>query len=165
MKNIVLMLVTILLVPLSVPATCQTSSSNPTNARDTSQFRDRLQQLYDAWSDLDPSKPAKFYAKDVNLTFFDITPMKYKGWNEYAAGVPKAFADYKSGKFTVGDDLQVHRHGNLTWATCTWTGDLTRKDGSHENATGRYTAVWEKRGKDWLIVHEHMSVPLGPPAK
>ena len=112
-----------------------------------------------------PSKAAKFYAKDANLTFFDIAPMKYTGWNEYAAGVPKAFADYKSGKFTVGDDLQVHRHGNLTWATCTWTGDLTKKDDTLEKAAGRYTVVFEKRGKDWLIVHEHMSAPLGAPAK
>jgi ketosteroid isomerase-like protein len=25
---------------------------------------------------------------------------------------------------------------------------------------GRHTAIWEKRGAKWLIVHEHVSAPL-----
>ena len=166
MKRIVFAAFTFLLVALPLSAGPQYGSSSKSNdTGEAAQFRARIQQLYDAWSEFDPSKAAKFYAKDANLTFFDIAPMKYTGWNEYAAGVPKAFADYKSGKFTVGDDLQVHRHGNLTWATCTWTGDLTKKDDTLEKAAGRYTVVFEKRGKDWLIVHEHMSAPLGAPAK
>src|SRR5437588_6463264 len=125
MKKIVFATVICFLVALPVSARPQygSSSSSTSDTGDAAQFRGRIQALYDAWSDLDSSKAAKFYAKDADLTFFDIMPMKYTGWNEYAAGVPKAFSDYKSGKFTVGDDLQVHRHGNLTWATCTWTAD------------------------------------------
>jgi ketosteroid isomerase-like protein len=38
-----------------------------------------------------------------------------------------------------------------------------KKDGSKEAMDGRWTLVWEKRGDDWLVVHEHFSVPLGPP--
>ena len=37
-------------------------------------------------------------------------------------------------------------------------------DGTKEDVEGRYTVVLEKRGDDWLIVHEHMSVPA-PVAK
>ncbi|PYP66397.1 MAG: DUF4440 domain-containing protein, partial [Gemmatimonadetes bacterium] len=32
--------------------------------------------------------------------------------------------------------------------------------GGKEQLAGRYTAVLEKRGKAWLLLHEHMSVPL-----
>jgi uncharacterized protein (TIGR02246 family) len=124
------------------------------------EIRTTLQQLYAAWSDLDPAKAAKFYAKDANLTFFDVAPFKYSGWSEYAAGVPKAFADYRSAKFTLNDDLTVHRQGSLAWATSTWQADLTKKDGSNQHLEGRYTAVLEKRDKNWLVIHEHMSVPL-----
>jgi ketosteroid isomerase-like protein len=124
--------------------------------------RDTLQRLYAAWSDLDPAKAAPFYAKDADLVFFDIAPMKYASWSEYAAGVPEAFAPYKSGHFTLNDDLRVHRQGKLAWATGTWRGDLVKKDGGSEHMEGRYTAVLEKRGKDWLVVHEHMSVPPPP---
>ena len=118
-----------------------------------------LKQLYAAWGDLDPQKAAPFYAKDADLTFFDIAPMKYQGWSGYAAGVPQAFAPYKSGKFTLNDDLRTHRHGNLAWATATWHAELTKKDGSIEKPEGRYTAVLEKRDGKWLVVHEHMSLP------
>jgi len=126
-------------------------------------FRAHLQKLYDAWSDLDPAKAAPFYAKEGDHVFFDIAPLKYTGWTEYAEGVPKAFSAYSSGKFTLGKDLRVHRHGNLTWVTATWRAELLKKDGIKENAEGRYTAILEKRGDDWLIVHEHMSVPAPPP--
>jgi ketosteroid isomerase-like protein len=122
-------------------------------------FRAHLQKLYDAWSDLDPAKAAPFYAKEANHVFFDVAPLKYNGWTQYADGVPKAFAAYSSGKFTLGNDLRVHLHGNLAWATATWSGELLKKDGTKENAEGRYTVVLRKRGDDWLIVHEHMSVP------
>lgn len=163
MRKISSLVFSLLLVVCTISAAAQRKKAAEGGTGDTSQFRNLLQQVYDAWSDLDPSKAAKFYAKDAGLTFFDIKPMKYTGWAEYAAGVPNAFSDYSSGKFTMGDDLEVHRHGNLTWATCTWTGDLTKKDGTHEDAAGRHTIVWEKRGKDWLIAHEHMSVPLQTP--
>lgn len=122
-----------------------------------------LRALYAAWGDLDPAKAAPFYAKDADLTFFDIAPMKYNGWAEYETGVPKAFAPYKSGKFTLNDDLRVHRQGNQAWATATWHAELTKKDGSKENPEGRYTAVLEKRGAKWLVVHEHMSLPAPSP--
>jgi ketosteroid isomerase-like protein len=124
------------------------------------EIRTALQRLYAAWSDLDPAKTAKFYAKDADLTFFDVAPLKYTGWSEYAGGVPIAFADYRSGKFTLNDDLTVHRQGSLAWATSTWQAELTKKDGSNQHMEGRYTAVLEKRGKDWLVIHEHMSMPL-----
>jgi uncharacterized protein (TIGR02246 family) len=126
-------------------------------------FRGLIERLYQAWSDLDPAKAAPFYAKDADLTFFDIAPLKYTGWTQYAEGVPKAFAAYASGKFTLGKDFRAHRHGSLAWATATWRAELLKKDGTKENAEGRYTVVLEKRGEDWLVVHEHMSVPAPPP--
>ncbi len=125
------------------------------------EIRATLEKLYAAWSDLDPAKAAPFYAKDADLTFFDVAPMKYTGWVEYAAGVPQAFAPYRSGSFTLNDDLRVHRQGDWAWATATWRAELTKKDGSQEHLEGRYSVVLEKRGKQWLVVHEHMSAPLG----
>jgi ketosteroid isomerase-like protein len=34
------------------------------------------------------------------------------------------------------------------------------KDGKTEEIDARHTAIWEKRGGKWLIVHEHVSVPM-----
>jgi ketosteroid isomerase-like protein len=135
---------------------------SPTPDAADANVRDTLQRLYTAWSDLDPAKAAPFYAKDADLVFYDIAPMNYTSWSAYAAGVPEAFAPYKSGRFTLNDDLRVHRQGSLAWATGTWQADLVKKVGGAEHMEGRYTAVLEKRGKEWLVVHEHMSVPPPP---
>jgi ketosteroid isomerase-like protein len=152
------MLATVLLVGI-LHAQTQSSADKASD----SAVRDTLHRLFAAWSDLNPAKTAHFYAKDRGLVFFDIAPMKYDGWSEYEAGVPKAFAPYKSGKFSLNDDLRVHRQGNLAWATATWGADLLKKAGGTEHMEGRYTGVLEKRGKDWLVIHEHMSVP--PPGQ
>lgn len=126
-------------------------------------FKARMQALFNAWGALDPAKAAPFYAKDADLDFYDVAPMKYHGWAAYAEGVKNQFAAFASAKFTVGDDVQTHQVGNTAWGTATWHGDLLKKDGTKQPVDGRYTCVWEKRGKEWLLVHEHMSVPLGPP--
>jgi len=157
-KNILVAALTMLLA--TSPALAQKKAARNTAGSD--EIKTVLEKLFAAWSDLDPAKAAPFYAKDADLTFFDIAPLKYNGWSEYTEGVPKAFAAYRSGKFTLNDDLRTHRHGNLAWASATWRAELTKKDGSKENPEGRYTAVLEKRGQQWLLIHEHMSLPAPP---
>jgi ketosteroid isomerase-like protein len=139
------------------------ASGKPKSAATSYDFKARMQGLFEAWSALDPAKAAPFYAKDADLDFYDIAPMKYHGWAEYADGVKTQFAPFTSAKFTVGDDVRTHQVGNTAWGTATWHGELLKKDGGKQALDGRYSCVWEKRGKEWLVVHEHMSVPLGPP--
>jgi hemoglobin len=127
-------------------------------------FKALMRKELDAWETLDPTKVAAFYAKDADNTFFDLAPLKYKGWAEYEEGAKKVLADFASVKFTINDDAQVHQHGNLGWATATFHADFVTKSGGKEPMDARWTLVWEKRGKDWLIVHEHVSVPLPPAA-
>jgi ketosteroid isomerase-like protein len=33
------------------------------------------------------------------------------------------------------------------------------KTGQKKSIEARHTAIWEKRGAKWIIVHEHVSVP------
>ena len=160
-RNFIALVAISLLSTLALSAESQSRSGPRQLAASDAEIRATLEKLYAAWSDLDPAKTAQFYAKDADLAFFDVAPMKYNGWAEYAAGVPQAFAAYRSGKFTLNDDLGVHRHGSWAWATATWHAELTKKDGSQEHVEGRYSAVLEKRGEQWLVVHEHMSVPMG----
>jgi ketosteroid isomerase-like protein len=114
-----------------------------------------------SWETFDISQISKYYASDANLTYFDLAPMKYNDWSEYAAGVQKAFFEpNKSLKFKVNDDLQVHSHGALAWATFTFGADVVSKQGAASHLDGRWTMVLEKRPKGWIVVHEHVSVPL-----
>jgi ketosteroid isomerase-like protein len=118
-----------------------------------------VQKIWDGWATLDASKQKQYYAQGPHV-FFDIAPLKYASWDEYEAGVTKELADYKAAKFTVNDDLQIHKSGDAYWITATVASDMTHKSGKREMASFRWTAVFERKDGKWLIVHEHVSEPL-----
>jgi len=120
-----------------------------------------LQKIWDGWATLDPANTAKYYDATNPHTFFDIAPLKYNSWEEYEKGVKGVLAGYKSAKFTVNDDAQIHAHGDLVWATATVADQMTKKDGKVEMGNFRWTVVFENEDGKWVIVHEHVSAPLG----
>jgi hemoglobin len=125
-------------------------------------FKALMRKTLDAWETLGSANAAPFYAKDADSVFFDVAPLRYDGWAEYAAGVRKNFPDLASVKFTPSD-IRVHPHGNLTWATANLHFEMAIRSGATQSLDGRWTLIWEKRGADWLIVHEHVSAPLASP--
>ena len=133
-------------------------------AQDVSaEFRPLVEKIVAAWATLDPSKPGEYYAKDPGLTFFDVAPLKYGGWQEYEDGWVKMIQDWKSLKIAVNPDFKATRMGNAVWATSTMHFDIEPKKGAVMKSEGRATQVWERRGDNWLIVHEHISVPMAEP--
>lgn len=126
------------------------------------ELRDLVPRIVAAWGSLDVSKVEPYYAADADLAYFDLVPMKYNNWAEYRVGVQKAlFEPNTSIKLKVNDDLRVHSRGNLAWATFTFGADITNKQGAASRLDGRWTMVLEKRAKGWIVVHEHVSAPLG----
>jgi len=79
--------------------------------------------------------------------------------------VKQALAMFQSLKFTLHDDAKVHRAGNLAWGTATWSGQGKLKNGNGVGLEGRWTVIWEKKSGNWLVVHEHFSVPWTPEAE
>jgi uncharacterized protein (TIGR02246 family) len=121
----------------------------------------RLKAVMDAWSTGDYEHAAPYFAKDANVVLFDLTSTEYKGWDAYIAGMEKFYASYDSIDFRLNDDAVVRQLGPLAYATATWDGLATLKDRNKQHFTVRWTAVLEKRGSEWLVVHLHASVPLG----
>ena len=136
--------------------------AQPKKAAPDAEFKALIEAYYTAWSTLDPENAAKYYAKDADLIFYDIAPMKYNGWAEYKAGVMTAFFNtVSSGKLVPNiNDLKVTRRGNIAWTTLTFHLSAKPKAGGSMELDARHTAIWEKRGGHWLIVHEHISAPL-----
>ena len=118
-----------------------------------------LQRIWDGWSTLDPANTAQYYATGPHV-FFDIAPLKYGSWDEYAKGSQALITAYKSAKFTLNDDLAIHPHGDLVWATATVAEQMTTKAGKVEMGNFRWTAIFENIDGKWLIVHEHVSEPI-----
>lgn len=119
-----------------------------------------LQQVMTAWETLDPARAAVFYAKDQGLVFYDFLPRKYSGWAAYDKGVREGLSDARSLSLKLANDADIHVSGSTAWATATVDVDLTLKDGTRVRLDGRWTSIWERRGNEWLIVHEHTSAPL-----
>jgi ketosteroid isomerase-like protein len=126
----------------------------------TAFFRPHFEKVYSAWSTLDASKPSMFYAKDPGLAFFDISPLKYRGWQEYEDGFKKVAANYKSIQITVGPDFHATQAGNIAWVTYTLDLVMSPQTGNAVNVQARGTDILEKRGEEWTIIHEHVSVPM-----
>ena len=130
-------------------------------ASDDATFRKLTDSYCVAWSSGNPANAAKFYAKNDGEVFYDLAPFSYNSWKEYETGVQKEFFDTAASvTLTAGKELKTTRRGNVAWTTVPMHLIEKTKDGKTIELNVRYTGIWEKRGKNWLLVHEHLSVPL-----
>lgn len=130
-------------------------------ATDDASFRKLTDAYCAAWSSGSADAPAKYYAKERGMVFYDLTPFAYHSWNEYHEGVQKEFLESaESIKLTAGKDLKVTRRGMIAWTTVPMHLTEKTKDGKTAELDLRYTGIWEKRGGSWVLVHEHLSTPL-----
>src|SRR5260370_41887484 len=84
-------------------------------ATDDATFRKLIDSLCVAWSAGNADAPAKFYAKDSGLVFYDVAPFMYHGWKEYHDGGQKEILDNVSEiKLTAGKDLKVTPPGMMS---------------------------------------------------
>ena len=131
-------------------------------ATEESTFRKLIDGYCAAWSSGNPDNAAKYYVQEEGAVFYDLAPFSYHSWKEYRAGVQKQFFDnLASAKLTAGKDMKVTRRANIAWMTVPMHLSTTGKDGKTSEYEVRYTGIWEKRGASWLLVHEHLSAPLG----
>jgi len=118
-----------------------------------------MQKTWDGWNTLNPANAAQFYASGQN-TFFDLAPLKYESWDEYQQGAAKLLTDFKSATFTINDDAKIYPAGQYAWGTATVKYDMTHQSGKRDMGNMRWTVIWQKQDGKWLIVHEHVPMPL-----
>ena len=103
----------------------------------------------------------KIYAPGPELLVYDlITPRQYMGFDAYKKDWQDTLAMMgKDLKFDI-DDVSVTADGKLAWSHSiqhiTWTG----ADGKPGELTVRVTDCYRKINGAWLIVLEHVSVPI-----
>ena len=135
---------------------------NTSGQQTDQELRALVPKIVASWETFDLSKIEPYYATDADLTYFDLAPLKYNNWAEYRATVPKVlFEPNTSLKLKLNDDLRIHSRGPFAWTTFTFGADITNKQGAASHLDGRWTMVLEKRAKGWIVVHEHVSAPLG----
>ena len=103
----------------------------------------------------------KVYVPDQSLVVFDvIPPRQYVGADAYRKDW-KGFLDSLNGPITVElNDLAIVSDHNLAYGHSIQRVAGTDKQGKALDLTVRLTDVYKKIKGHWLIIHEHVSVPV-----
>jgi ketosteroid isomerase-like protein len=129
------------------------------NQTEAGVVRKRLSDCYKAWELLDMKKLAPFYSKEPgNVIFNDIEPVKLEGWEEFKEAETKIMSRFSTWKVEP-NDVRVTAWDNVAVSTATPLLTGKSKAGKSYSLTIRHTAVWERKGDSWLIIHEHWSIP------
>ena len=104
----------------------------------------------------------KIWANDESVTVFEQGHANY-GWKDYRDNhLGPEMKEMKNTKYLLSD-IKAKVAGSTAWATFKYTisADIGAR---HVDGAGLGTAVLEKRGPQWQIVHWHTSAPRRAPA-
>ncbi|HEY7887837.1 MAG TPA: nuclear transport factor 2 family protein [Steroidobacteraceae bacterium] len=139
----------------------------PVHAANTAASRDKA-----AIEALEARFAAAFNAKDVNaimqlyepgpgLFVFDAAPPRqHVGWADYKADWEDTFKAMPSVSHFSISDLTITVVGPVAYGHSIQTGVFTGANGSKGRFVVRVTDVYRKIHGAWLIVQEHVSVPV-----
>ncbi|HEY2444376.1 MAG TPA: nuclear transport factor 2 family protein [Rhizomicrobium sp.] len=118
-------------------------------------------RFLDAFNAKDVDAIMKAYVSDKSLFVFDVgVPRQHVGADDYRKDWKDFFATFKGPiKVTLGD-LDVTAEGNLGYGRSIQHVTGTDTKGKPVDFTVRVTDAYRKIGDNWLIVQEHVSVPV-----
>ena len=103
----------------------------------------------------------KVYEPNESLHVFDVTPPReYIGAKAYRKNWEDFLALYKGPLKLTISDLKVEAGGTVGYSHSIQRVVGTDTKGQLSDLTVRLTDVYRKIGGHWLIVHEHVSIPV-----
>jgi uncharacterized protein (TIGR02246 family) len=129
------------------------------NAVSEEEIRKRIETLLDGIRNGDLGALKTVFAPD--LVSFDVEPpLRHLGAEKKMENWEKVFTVYRPPLRYEVRDLTVLVDGSLavTYAVNRISGTLT--NGTEAGMWVRWSAVWQRIDGEWLIVHDHGSVPL-----
>ena len=124
--------------------------------------RTRLQERHEAhvkaWNDFDLSALGEIYDSEC-LIFDTIPPPKFCNLNEFLAHVTPVRQSYSSFSLRTFDHIvrvDERRDDRIGWIASRYELEVRRADAVLRR-WGRWTEIYEKRGKDWKLIHLHSS--------
>lgn len=151
---------------LALAAVCAGCAPAPAPAPDTAaQDQAAIRALEDkfaaAFNAKDSAAIMGLYVNDESLVVFDVTgPRQYTGWPAYKKDWDDYFAESQGTVTFSLSDLEVTVGGNLAYSHSIQRVVSTNKKGRKTDLTVRVTDVYKKVNGQWLICHEHVSVPV-----
>jgi len=122
-------------------------------------IRGRVEDYAKAISAKDIDRIASFFARDLVSFDIAINALRYVGADNKGREWQKAFAVYSSIVYEV-HDLRVATHGELAFVHAVNHVKGTLASGQVTDLWVRWTACFRRIDGIWLIVHDHVSVPV-----
>lgn len=137
---------------------------NSSSLNEQADFQRRIDEYGKLWTmtdgKIDLTAIDRFYAPDADVIIFDFAPPGVShSWAEHRRGLERElFSKLLRNRFVPRQDVTLKLVGdNVAITTFTFDYENQAKDGQQIKLTGRQTNVWERRGGNWVIVHEHGS--------
>ena len=137
------------------------SASSAFAANDEARIKALEDRFTAAFNAKDVDGIMKVYATDESLFVFDvIPPRQYVGASAYRKDWEGFLGTFKGPAKMTLDDLAITSDGNLAFSHSTQHVTGTDTKGKPVDFTVRVTDGYKKTGGKWLIVQEHVSVPV-----
>ena len=100
-------------------------------------------------------------AADI-LAFDVVNPLEYVGRDAIRARAEEWFSSFTGPIGFEVRDLKIAASGDVGFSHCLNRVSATFKDGQKLEMWWRCTACYRKRDGEWVLTHEHNSVPFDP---
>src|ERR1700679_298807 len=152
------------LLPLLLFACCLGCGPAPvadTSAQDQAAIKSLEDRFAAAFNAKDVNAIMALYTPGDNLVVFDaIPPRQYTGWAAYKKDWEDIFAANPGPASVTLTDLDITVGGNVAYGHSIQLASFTDKSGKTTTSTMRVTDGYKKMNGQWLISHEHVSVPV-----
>ena len=132
-----------------------TPSDNTSAMPDEQRIDYLISEMMGAWQVGDIDKLHKCIADDVSVVNGFWAP-PVVGWENYLANYNSQRARTQQVRLDRTNTL-IRLAGKFAWACYQWDFSAV-VDGQPSAAQGQTTLVFEKRGDDWVVVHNHTSL-------
>lgn len=130
-------------------------------ANDEAQIRALEDRFAEAFKAKDVDRIMANYEHSRDLIAFDVVPRsEFAGWDAYKKDWQEFFASIGPVSTFEIRDLTIAADGNLAYSYSFQHYVAETKAGKPIDLTVRITDVYRKSGGRWLIVQEHVSLPV-----
>jgi uncharacterized protein (TIGR02246 family) len=140
---------------------CAPKPAADTTAQDQADIQALENRFQAAFNAKDVNAIGALYSQDPNMVVFDaVPPRQYIGWTAYKKDWDDFFAAFPGPAEIKITDLDVAVGGDIAYGHCIQHATMTDKAGKKVEMTVRVTDGYKKVNGQWLISHEHVSIPV-----
>jgi uncharacterized protein (TIGR02246 family) len=145
---------------LAADAPAAAPAATPAAPSDKAQIQALEKGFIAGFSAKNSKKVMSYYARQ-GLFVFDVTPPReYVGWPAYKKDFDDLFAAFPGPLAASINDLSITVSGDVAYGHSIQDTHFTAKDGTKAEVVARVTDVYRKIDGKWLIVQEHVSIPV-----